>query len=119
MRAVIDEVFSSNPDAKALVSAKGLTDENSPQFKAYLVRMAHQFDLVINLLTDPAIMDEQIHFLADKFGAKVNLKKHYFSAIADAMEHVLPHISSCFNVGAWNRCMRRLSTAISAKVTAA
>jgi hypothetical protein len=119
MSAVIHEVFSANPDAKALVAAKGLTDETSPAFKAYLVRVAHQFDLVINMLEDPAILDEQIHFLADKFGAKVNLKKHYFTAVADAMEHVLPHISTCFNVGAWNRCMRRLGTAISAKVTAA
>jgi hypothetical protein len=118
MRAVIDDVFDKNPDAKALVASKGLTDENSPLFRAYLIRMAHQFDLVINLLDDPAVLEEHLGYLADRFGTKVNLKKHYFAAIADAMERVLPEVSSCFNIGAWNRCMRRLSNVLTAKVAA-
>lgn len=118
MTAVFHEVFEQNPDAKKLVEAKGLSDENSPIYHAYMIKIAHQFDLVINLLSEPAILNEHIHDLADKFGTKVNLKKHYFSAVADAMEHVFPQVSTCFNVQAWNRCMHRLGNALSEKVAA-
>jgi hypothetical protein len=37
-------------------------------------------------------------------------------AIADAFETVLPQVSSCFNVEAWQRCFRKVSNIISAKL---
>jgi len=118
MNAVFEELFDKNPDAKALHEAKGLGDHNSPAYHAYIIRVAHQFDVVINLLHRPDILEQYVSDLATKFSTKVNAKKHYFSALADALEHVLPKVSTCFNVQAWGRCFHRLSNVLSSKVTA-
>jgi len=119
MKAVVDDLLEKHPGAKPFLEKLHIEDESSPAFRAYVIKVAHGFDNIINLLDEPAVLHEQLEFLADKFGAKVNLKQSYFEAIADSFEHVLPQVSSCFNVQAWNRCLRRLAHAVSAKLPAA
>jgi hypothetical protein len=116
MTAVYDELAEKHPAAKEMLKQLHIEDEHSPEMRAYLIKVTQGFDILINLLEEPLVLEEQIHYLADKFGAKVGLHKSYFEAVADAFEHVLPQVSTCFNVGAWNRCLRRLAHAVSAKV---
>jgi hypothetical protein len=116
MTAVFDELAEKHPQARELLKQLHIESEDSPEFRAYLIRITQGFDTIINLLEEPLVLEEQVHFLADKFGAKVGIKKSYFEAVADAFEHVLPQVSSCFNIGAWNRCLRRLAHAVTTKV---
>jgi hypothetical protein len=116
MTAVFHELAEKHPGAREMLKKLNIESEDSPEFRAYVIRVTQGFDILINLLEEPLVLEEQIHYLADKYGAKVGLKKSYFEAVADAFEHVLPQVSSCFNVGAWNRCLRRLAHAVSAKV---
>jgi hypothetical protein len=116
MKAVIDDLITKHPGAKEFLTKLHIEDEEGPAFRAYVIRLTHGFDNIINLLEEPLILEEQIHFMAEKFGAKVGLKKSYFEAIVDSFESVLPKVSSCFNINAWNRCLRRLAHAISEKV---
>jgi len=116
MTAVFHELAEKHPNARGFLKQLHIESEDSPEFRAYLIRVTQGFDIIINLLEEPLVLEEQIHYLADKYGAKVGLKKSYFEAVADAFEHVLPQVSTCFNIGAWNRCLRRLAHAVSAKV---
>jgi hypothetical protein len=119
MKAVVDHLLETHPPAKQFLTNLHIEDETSPAFRAYVVRVAQGFDTVINLLDSPAVLHEQLDFLAEKFGTKVNLKQSYFEVIAESFEHVLPQVASCFNVQAWSRCLRRLAHAVSAKVPTA
>jgi hypothetical protein len=116
MSAVFHELAEKHPEARELLKKLHIENEDGPEMRAYLIRITQGFDTLINLLEEPLVLEEQIDYLADKFGARVGLHKSYFEAVADAFENVLPHVSSCFNVGAWNRCLRRLAHAVSAKV---
>jgi len=116
LTAVFHELAEKHPNARGFLKQLHIESEDSPEFRAYLIRVTQGFDIIINLLEEPLVLEEQIHYLADKYGAKVGLKKSYFEAVADAFEHVLPQVSTCFNIGAWNRCLRRLAHAVSAKV---
>lgn len=116
MSAVFHDLAEKHPGARELLKKLNIESEDSPEFRAYVIRVTQGFDTLINLLEEPLVLEEQIDYLADKYGAKVGLKKSYFEAVADAFENVLPQVSSCFNVGAWNRCLRRLANAVSAKV---
>jgi hypothetical protein len=116
MKAVFDDLLSKHPEVKEVMTKLGIEDEEGPAFRAYVIRVTHGFDLIINLLEDPAVLEEQIKFMADKYGAKVGLKKSYFAAVVDSFEEILPKVSTCFNINAWNRCLHRLSLAISQKI---
>jgi hypothetical protein len=118
MRAVVEDILAKHPGAIELMKRRGIEDLDSAAFRAYAVKVTHGFDLIINLLEEPLVLQEQIHHMAELYGAKVGLKKSYFEAIAESLESVLPKISSCFNAGAWNRCLNRLAHAISEKVEA-
>jgi len=116
MTAVFNDLADKHQGARDFLKKLNIESEDTPEFRAYVIRVTQGFDTLINLLEEPLVLEEQIHYLAEKYGAKVGLKKSYFEAVADAFESVLPHVSSCFNVGAWNRCLRRLSHAVSAKI---
>jgi hemoglobin-like flavoprotein len=116
MKAVFDDMLSKHPEVKDLMKAQHIEDEESPAFRAYVIRVTHGFDNLINLLDEPTILEEQIHYMADKYGAKVGLKKSYFEAVLDSFETVFPKVSTCFNVSAWNRCLRRLIHSLASKV---
>jgi len=116
MTAVWDDLISKHPEAKEILTKHNIASAESPEFRAYVIGFAHGIDNIINLLDDPLVLEEQIHFMAEKYGARVGIKKSYFEAITDSMESVLPKVSSCFNIGAWSRCFNRLSAAISEKV---
>jgi len=116
MTAVFHSLAEKYPQAREMLKQLHIESEDSPEFRAYLIRITQGFDTIINLLEEPLVLEEHIHYLADKYGARPGLKKSYFQAVADAFEDVLPEVSSCFNVGAWNRCLRRLAHAVSAKV---
>jgi hypothetical protein len=75
--------------------------------------------MVINMVEEPLVLEEMIHLMADEFGHKTGLKKSYFEVYADSMEHVLHKASTCFNAGAWHRCLRRLAHGLAEKVPAA
>jgi len=116
MTAVFHELADKHPAARQMLKKLHIESEDSPEMRAYLIRVTQGFDTLINLLEAPLVLEEQVAYLAELYGAKVGLKKSYFEAVADAFENVLPSVSSCFNVGAWNRCLRRLANAVSAKV---
>lgn len=117
MKAVFDDLLQKHPEIKERMTKLHIEDEEGPAFRAYVIRVTHGFDLIINLLEDPAVLEEQIHYMADKFGGKVGAsEKSYFAAVVDSFEAVLPKVSTCFNISAWNRCLHRLSLAISSKV---
>jgi len=119
MREVWHDLVSKHPEALDLMKKAGVASEDTPEFRAYMVRVVHGLDNIINLLDEPLVLEEQAHFMADKYGAKVGLKKTYFEAVIDSLQSVLPKLSSCFNIGAWNRCLNRLAITVSEKVAAA
>jgi len=112
MKAVFHEVIEKHPEVKDRLKALGIEDEEGAPFRAYVIRVTHGVDNLINLLDDPQILEEQIHYLSDKFGDKLDNKKTYFEAVVEAFEEVLPKISTCFNINAWNRCLNRLAQAV-------
>jgi hypothetical protein len=118
MKEVWHDVLTKHPEAKDFLKAADVDveQEDSPKFRAFLIRLVQRFDNIINLLEEPQVLEEQIHYMAEQYGTKVGLKKSYFEAVADAFEHVLPKVSSCFNLGAWHRCLHRLAQVVSAKV---
>jgi hypothetical protein len=116
MTAVFHDLAEKHPGATELLKNMGIKGEDTPEFRAYLIKITQGFDILINLLDEPLVLEEQIKYLANRFGSKANLKQSYFEAVADAFENVLPKVSTCFNVGAWNRCLRRLTHAVSSKV---
>jgi len=118
MRAVWEDLVHNHPEAREMMKKKGIESEDTPEFRAYMIKVVHGLDNLINLLDEPLILEEQLHYMADKYGAKVGLKKSYFEAIIDSFESVLPKVSSCFNYGAWHRCFNRLGKSVSEKVQA-
>ena len=118
MRAVVQDILNKHPGAIELLKKKGIEDLNSPQFAAYAVKVSHAFDTVINMVEEPLVLEQMVELMAAEFGTRVGLKKSYFEVYADSMESVLNKASTCFNVGAWHRCLRRLAHAISEKVPA-
>jgi hypothetical protein len=118
MKEVWHDVLTKHPEAKEYLKAANVDveHEDSPKFRAFLIRLVQRFDNIINLLEEPLVLDEQIEYMSIQYGAKVGLKKSYFAAVADAFEHVLPKVSSCFNLGAWHRCLHRLGQAVASKV---
>jgi len=116
MRAVWDELIHDHPEIREFMIKAGIASEDTPEFRAYVIRIAHGLDNLINLMDSPLVLEEQVHFMASRFGAKVGLKKTYFDAVADAFQTVVPKVATCFNVGSWNRCLNRLSAAVSAQV---
>jgi len=114
--AIFDELFQRYPEAKDLFKRVKVDDPNSGDFRAHLVRVANGLDTVINLVQDPDVLSKQLDHLAHQHEARAGVKAQYFSAMGDAFEHVLPQVSSCFNVEAWNRCFRRFADQISANL---
>jgi len=119
MREIWHDIVTKHPAAVELMKKQGITSEDTPEFRAYMVRVVHGLDNIINLLDEPLVLEEQAHYMADRYGAKVGLKKTYFEAVVDSFLTVLPKLSSCMNVGAWNRCLSRLAVVVSEKVAAA
>jgi len=118
MRAVWDDLVHSHPEIRDFMVKAGITSEDTPEFRAHVIRIAHGLDNLINLLDNPMILEEQIHHMATRYGAKVGLKKTYFDAISESFQNVIPKIASCFNKGAWGRCLNRLASAVSSQVEA-
>jgi len=115
MSAVVADIFEHHPEFKDAMKERGVEDVKSPAARAYMIRLTHQFDNIINLLDDPMVLLAQLDFLKGQYQQK-GVKKTYFEAIAESFERVLPQVSSCFPTAAWNRCLERLSHAISEDV---
>jgi hemoglobin-like flavoprotein len=114
--AVFDTLFARFPETKALFKRVGIDDPSSGAFRSHLVRVANGLDTIINLLDDPDVLAQQLQHLSAQHIARDGVKKTYFDAMADAFESVLPQVSSCFNVEAWQRCFRKVAGVISAKL---
>jgi len=112
MSAVVHDIIEHHPEYKDQMAAKGVTDDKSPTARAYMIRLVHQFDNVINLLEEPLILQAQLEFMKEAYGAKPGVKKTYFDAIVESLERVLPQVASCFPTAAWNRCLERLAHAL-------
>lgn len=112
--AVYDEVFRRFPEAKELYKEiPNAGDVSSPEWRAYLVRVASGFDTIINLLEDPDVLMQHLSNLNAMYKARTGMKKAYVEAIGDGFEKVLPQVATCFNVEAWHRCFTRLARQIS------
>jgi hypothetical protein len=111
MTAVVKDILEHHPEYKDVLAERGVTDVKSPTARAYMVRIVHQFDNLINLLDDPLVLVAQLDFLKEQYTMKKG-DKSYFEALSDAMERVLPETASCFPTAAWNRCFARLAHSI-------
>jgi predicted NBD/HSP70 family sugar kinase len=105
--AVFNELFTVFPETKALFSRFKVDDPDSGEFRSHLVRVASGIDNVINLLDDPAVLSQQLNHLATFHNGISGLRAVHLRGMADAFEKILPQVSSCFNVEAWNRCFRQ------------
>jgi hemoglobin-like flavoprotein len=114
--AVFENLFTRYPESKALFKRVGIDDPNSGAFRAHLVRVANGLDTIINLLDDPDVLAQQLEHLSAQHIARDGVKKAYFGAMATAFETVLPQVSSCFNIEAWQRCFTKVANIISAKL---
>jgi len=110
--AVLDDVLEHHPEFAEVMKARGVDDKKGPAARAYMIRLTHQFDNLINLLDDPLILLAQLDFLKAQYQQK-GAKKSLFGALTESLERVLPQVSSCFPTAAWNRCLERLSHQIS------
>jgi len=110
--AVLDDVLEHHPEFADVMKARGVDDKKGPAARAYMIRLTHQFDNLINLLDDPLILMAQLDFLKAQYQQK-GAKKTFFDALTESLERVLPQVSSCFPTAAWNRCLERLSHQIS------
>lgn len=117
MRAVVQDILNKHPGAIELLKKKGIEDLDSPAFHAYAIKVSHGFDMVINMIEEPLVLEQMIELMADDFGHKAGLKKSYFETYADSFEAVLSKAASCFNRGAWHRCLQKLAHNLSEKVT--
>jgi len=115
-RAIFDELFNRYPEAKDLFKRVKGDQPDSPEYRAHLIRVATGIDTVINELDDTAVVAQQLEYLSNQHVAISGIKKVYFDAFVDAVERVLPQVSSCFNVEAWHRCFRRVTSIISSKL---
>jgi hemoglobin-like flavoprotein len=111
--AVFEDIFLHNPDSKALFTRVNVDNPESGEFRSHLVRVANGLDNLINLLDNQQVLSEQLKHLAAQHEARKGVTKAHFTAIAGAFGRVLPQVSSCFNIEAWNRCFNRLTERIS------
>jgi hemoglobin-like flavoprotein len=114
--AVFEEVFNRFPESKALFKRVHVDDPKSGEWRSHLVRVANGLDTIINLMSDPDVLAQQLDHLSNQHVARAGVKAVYFKAIGDAFEHVLSQVSTCFNVEAWDRCFTRVANIISAKL---
>jgi hemoglobin-like flavoprotein len=112
-QAVFNDLFEHHPETKVLFKNVNVDDVNSPQFKAHCIRVINGLDGAINLLADPATLNEQLKHLGAQHKAREGVKATHFTAIAESFSRVLPKAASCFNPGAWDRCFKRIADAIS------
>lgn len=110
--AVFQDLFDKLPETKALFTGVGVDDLDSNEFKAHVVRVVNGLDTSINLLDDPAVLDEQLKHLNDQHLARDGVKAEYFSAMGASFLKVMPQISGCFNPDAFSRCFQRISSGI-------
>lgn len=118
MKAVVQDILNKHPGAIELLKKKGIQDLDSPQFRAYAIKVSHGFDMVINMIDEPLVLEQMIELMADEYGHKEGLKKSYFQTYADSFEEVLHKASTCFNTGAWHRCLKKLANHLAEKVEA-
>jgi hypothetical protein len=116
MREVWKDLEHNHPEANELLKKKGIQSTESPEFRAYMIKLVHALDNLINLMEEPLVLEEELHHIAENFSQKVGLKKGYFEAVIESLENVLPKVSTCFNAGAWHRCLNRLGSAITEKI---
>jgi hemoglobin-like flavoprotein len=114
--AVFDDIFERFPETKDLFKRVKIDDRTSGEWRSHLVRVANGLDTIINLFSDPDVLYQQLSHLSDQHVARQGVKKAHFTAMADAFGRVLPQISSCFNIEAWNRCFSRMAGIISEKL---
>jgi len=112
--AVFNELFTVYPEAKQLFNRFKVDDPDSGEFRSHLVRVAGGIDNVVNLLDDPAVLNEQLKHLANFHKGIDGVRGVYLTGLANAFEKILPQVSSCFNVEAWNRCFRQAVAVVAA-----
>jgi len=111
-QAVFDDLFEHNEGTRELFERVNGADTSSPEFHAHALRVINGLDTVINLLDDPATLDEQLHHLSVQHQAREGIVSNHFEAINESFLRVLPHVIPCFNPDAWNRCFHRISGGI-------
>lgn len=115
-QAVFADLFEHDPDAKSLFKDVNVDDVNSPEFKAHCIRVINGLDVGINLLDDPATLNEQLAHLANQHKAREGVKAKHFKAIGESFTRVLADAASCFNPSAWKRCFNRIADGIASEL---
>jgi hemoglobin-like flavoprotein len=114
--AVFNELFTVYPEAKNLFKRFKVDEPDSGEFRSHLVRVAGGIDNIINLLDDPAVMSEQIQHLQTFHNGVSGIRADYFNGLVRAFAKIIPQVSSCFNVEAWNRCFSRVTSRIASEL---
>ena len=112
-QAVFATLFDAVPEAAGLFARVKADDPNSPEFKAHCVRVVNGLDTAINLLDDPATLEEELAHLAMQHEARDGVKADYFRSMSSAFLKVMPQVSGCFNPDAFFRCFDRITKGIS------
>jgi hemoglobin-like flavoprotein len=114
--AVFEDIFNRYPEAKNLFKRVHVDDPKSGEWKAHLVRVANGLDTIINLMSDPDVLAQQLEHLSNQHVARAGVKAAYFKAMGTSFENVLSQVATCFNVEAFDRCFTRVANIISAKL---
>jgi hemoglobin-like flavoprotein len=112
--AAFNELFTVYPEAKGLFKRFKVDDPDSGEFRSHLVRVASGIDNIINLLDDPDVLAQQLQHLTNFHHGITGIRADHFGGLARAFEKILPQVSSCFNIEAWNRCFNKVTNIVSA-----
>nr|2D2M_C Chain C, Giant hemoglobin, B2(c) globin chain [Oligobrachia mashikoi]2D2N_C Chain C, Giant hemoglobin, B2(c) globin chain [Oligobrachia mashikoi]2ZFO_C Chain C, Extracellular giant hemoglobin major globin subunit B2 [Oligobrachia mashikoi]2ZS0_C Chain C, Extracellular giant hemoglobin major globin subunit B2 [Oligobrachia mashikoi]2ZS1_C Chain C, Extracellular giant hemoglobin major globin subunit B2 [Oligobrachia mashikoi]7E96_C Chain C, Extracellular giant hemoglobin major globin subunit len=113
-QAVFASLFSRDAAAQGLFSGVSADNPDSADFRAHCVRVVNGLDVAINMLNDPAVLNEQLAHLSAQHQARAGVAAAHFDVMAEAFAEVMPQVSSCFSSDSWNRCFARIANGISA-----
>jgi len=113
-QAVFADLFERLPASKDLFTRVNVADPSSAEFSAHCVRVINGLDTVINMLEDPATLEEQLAHLASQHAARDGITSFHFDEIANSFDTVLSQAIPCFNRAAWDRCFELIADGITA-----
>lgn len=107
-----EKLFEKNPDTKELFKGVDVDHPDGAKFRAHCVRVVNGLDTIINMAFDTDVLDQLLDHLGDQHAHYTGMKGEYFKLFREAFGEILPQTISCFNSGAWFRCMRRMQDKI-------
>nr|ACN86306.1 globin-like protein [Pectinaria gouldii] len=111
-KAVFQDLFNRDPDAKALFTRVNVDDMDSPEFEAHCLRVTNGLDTVIGLLDDATVLNEQLGHLHTQHEQREGVTAEHFAIFARSMAGALDQVAPCFNHRAWDDCFQVISDGI-------